>query len=608
MRAILKIKLSVMIIIIALNSSFAQNGWVIQSPPVTQNLRDVYFITSKIGFAVGDSGLIIKSTNGGKNWISQNSGTLANLNSIQFLNLGTGYTAGTNGIILYTLDSGLTWQQLNLNTTRNLNAVHFLSSNEGFVVGDSILLSTFNGGQEWEIKYLINSLLSICFPDAAVGYALLNQGGMYKTSDGGFNWKFSSITGINSPTDVYFTGVLTGYITGAGPNNIIKTSDGGINWTAVHSGANRLNSLTFVGGKGYAAGVNGHIYKTTNGGMVWSSQYTGTSKLINSICFIDTLFGFAVGENGLVLTTKTGGDLLTHKVITGEVRYAETNSLVNNGYVKAVKYSYNTNDIITIDSAQIDQNGKYIIKVPFGDSTDIMAYQDDEQMDYVPTYYPSTINWQDAHVVVPTENRSNVNIYVYKADTNFINSGYIAGKIFKSIYRLESNVLPKSVIYVKHNNKYIGAAFADTSGYYKINLPAGNFKVYVNRLGFSSDSSNISINPPGGNLESINFYLQKVTSGINPPTVTRLYYYLGQNYPNPFNPVTLIQYVLGSTSSVKLTVYDISGKKIKELENSEKSPGTHVIEFDGKSLPSGVYFYKIETEFFTATKSMVLIK
>ncbi|MCA9406680.1 MAG: T9SS type A sorting domain-containing protein, partial [Candidatus Omnitrophica bacterium] len=177
-----------------------------------------------------------------------------------------------------------------------------------------------------------------------------------------------------------------------------------------------------------------------------------------------------------------------------------------------------------------------------------------------------------------------------------------------SIYRLESNILPKSVIYVKQNDKFIGSAFADTNGYYKIVLPAGNFKVYVNRLGYSSDSSNITINPPGGNLDSVNFYLQKVTSGINPPVVTRVYYYLGQNYPNPFNPATIIQYVLGSTTLVRLTVYDISGRKIKELENTEKGPGTHTVEFDGKNLPSGVYFYKIETENYSATKSMVLIK
>ena len=608
MRAILKIKLTVILIVIALNSSMAQNGWIIQSPPTTQNLKDVFFITNKTGFAVGDSGLILKTTNGGNLWTSQSSGTIADLNSIQFLNLGTGYTAGTNGVFLYTLDSGITWQQLNLNTTRNLNAVHFLSSNEGFIVGDSILLSTFNGGQEWETKNLINSLLSICFPDAAVGYALLNQGGMYKTSDGGYIWKYYTVPGINSPKDVYFTGVSTGYITGASPNNIIKTSDGGINWTSVHSGANRLNSVTFIGNKGFTAGENGTVYKTTDEGLIWSSQFTGTTKQINSIYFVDSLYGFAVGDNGLVLATKTGGDLLTHKVITGEVRYFENNSLVTNGYVKAVKYSYNTTDVVTIDSAQIDQNGKYIIKVPFGDSTDIMAYQDDEQMDYVPTYYPSTTKWQDAHIVVPMENRSNVNIFVYKSDTNFTPSGYLAGKIYKSIYRLESNILPKSVIYVKHNDKFIGSAFADTNGHYKIELPAGNFKVYVNRLGYSSDSSNITINPPGGNLDSANFYLQKITSGINPPVVTRVYYYLGQNYPNPFNPATIIQYVLGSSTLVKLTVYDISGKKIKELENSEKGPGTHSVEFDGRNLPSGVYFYKIVTDNYSATKSMVLIK
>lgn len=83
---------------------------------------------------------------------------------------------------------------------------------------------------------------------------------------------------------------------------------------------------------------------------------------------------------------------------------------------------------------------------------------------------------------------------------------------------------------------------------------------------------------------------------------------LKQNYPNPFNPMTKIKFDLPSSLNTKITVYDILGKEVKTLINGKLNPGAHEVDFDGSNLPSGVYFYKLETESFTETKKMVLIK
>src|SRR5690606_25585604 len=83
---------------------------------------------------------------------------------------------------------------------------------------------------------------------------------------------------------------------------------------------------------------------------------------------------------------------------------------------------------------------------------------------------------------------------------------------------------------------------------------------------------------------------------------------LHQNYPNPFNPVTNIVYDIKIKSEVKLTIYDISGKQINRLVNQTQQPGTYKYTFDGSGLPSGIYLYRLQTESFTETKKMTLVK
>jgi hypothetical protein len=93
-------------------------------------------------------------------------------------------------------------------------------------------------------------------------------------------------------------------------------------------------------------------------------------------------------------------------------------------------------------------------------------------------------------------------------------------------------------------------------------------------------------------------------------------YVLLQNYPNPFNPGTTIRYtvsfvgvaIFASTTIVVLKVYDVLGNEIATLVNEEKPAGTYEIEWDAIGLPSGVYFYQLQTEGFLETKKMILLK
>jgi len=85
-------------------------------------------------------------------------------------------------------------------------------------------------------------------------------------------------------------------------------------------------------------------------------------------------------------------------------------------------------------------------------------------------------------------------------------------------------------------------------------------------------------------------------------------YGLLQNYPNPFNPSTKIVFSIPRKAYVRLIVYDIQGKEITKLEDSDLNAGMYELVFDGLGLPSGVYFYRLDAGAYTNTKKMVLLK
>jgi hypothetical protein len=96
-------------------------------------------------------------------------------------------------------------------------------------------------------------------------------------------------------------------------------------------------------------------------------------------------------------------------------------------------------------------------------------------------------------------------------------------------------------------------------------------------------------------------------------------YILSQNYPNPFNPATTISYTIPKMGSVTLKVYNLIGVEVAVLVDEDQAPGDYQVEFitgDGsafdngnyQNLPSGIYFYRLESGDYSRTMKMNLIK
>ncbi len=97
-------------------------------------------------------------------------------------------------------------------------------------------------------------------------------------------------------------------------------------------------------------------------------------------------------------------------------------------------------------------------------------------------------------------------------------------------------------------------------------------------------------------------------SGIETTTTIPESFSLAQNYPNPFNPTTTITYSVPQAGKIKLAVYNLLGQEAAVLVNGEVSAGMHQAEFNAKSLPSGTYFYKLQSENSVSIKKMLLLK
>jgi hypothetical protein len=106
-----------------------------------------------------------------------------------------------------------------------------------------------------------------------------------------------------------------------------------------------------------------------------------------------------------------------------------------------------------------------------------------------------------------------------------------------------------------------------------------------------------------------------VTSVESIEDIIPIEFRLDQNYPNPFNPVTVIQYSIPNKSHITIKVFDILGNEIMTLINEEKEAGFHEINFNGRTIVSGMYIYRLiatpdggQAGKYVSTKKMLLIK
>lgn len=256
-----------------------------------------------------------ETTDAGAAWTQRNISFSGSLTGVYFNNSSVGWAVGTNGAVLSTSDGGINWNIAK--SPHNMNSVHFKDINNGWAVGtDGTILNTSNGGNSWLIQSgrgTANNLVTQHFFNSQIGWVAGANGKMLKTTDGGEFWfelnpKTSGL--INS---IFFVDDQKGFAVDDWSSSIRTTTNGGDTWNSFNSQSNDypFESIYFVDPQnGWIVGKRGAILKTSTGSTSytgWSKQNSNTKKNLNSVHFADQLNGWAVGDSAIIIHTNDGG-------------------------------------------------------------------------------------------------------------------------------------------------------------------------------------------------------------------------------------------------------------------------------------------------------------
>ncbi len=168
------------------------------------------------------------------------------------------------------------------------------------------------------------------------------------------------------------------------------------------------------------------------------------------------------------------------------------------------------------------------------------------------------------------------------SDTNYIGQNHIYWNSNSGIFYDLYNNTPDSI---KAENNFWGTGIIDSIEAHIFHKPD---------------------NPALGFVDYLPVYipLQISQTGSQLPGKFKLY----DAYPNPFNPVTTIRFDITNNSDVKLFVYDITGKQTALLVDQNLNPGKYSVNLNASNLASGIYFYRLQTNEFSAAKKLILVK
>ncbi len=388
----------ILLFVIFSGAASGQSSWFWQQPlPTGNSLKDVKFVDHQTGYAVGDVGTIVKSTNGGFNWFTLNNPKKSQLwgidfapgnanvlvavgdsglilrssnagdswsviqfqagviyEDVDFVNSTTGFVVGSGGRIFKTTNAGANWFQQTSPTGASFLCVNFFDENFGAIGGTTRLLLTTNGGSTWVVQNLtffpFDQVSGIAAIDTNTVIGVVNNtnGTMYKTTNRGENWLIQSLNiptldgGVDAVRDISFSGNKYGIIA-CDYGTLLRTSNSGVNWIRDTTYLNYFQRSSSIGifwatdmidtNTAYVSGGGANVFRSTNSGENWTILNGGYFDL-HGTHFINASTGWAVGEEGTLQKTTNGGTNWSfYPQITREVLWDVMFPSANTGYI-----------------------------------------------------------------------------------------------------------------------------------------------------------------------------------------------------------------------------------------------------------------------------------
>lgn len=620
-----------------IKSTDGGNTWAQMPLPAlgtTTDFRGIYFPTSGsslTGFVVGHRNRILKTTDGGASWSAVlNGGTTNQLWSIHFNSQGIGLASGAAGALYRSTDMGSTWAPVSgINTSVIYYNVRFSSDNVAYLAGGSgYLYKSTDAGATWQPlnrRFTSSRLKDISFySDNLTGWVVGASGYVAKSTDGGYS--FTPLTSgstlelnevsVPTPDRVYiaayeskvvrstdggatFSELLTGLPTStqllaidfvtpligftAGTNGAVaKTTDGGNTWqnVSIPGSTSLLWDMDFVDPDfGWVAGTGEKIYGTTDGGLTWTEQLSNGGLGTYGISFANKFIGVAGGTGGNTFYTTNGGlnwfpaETPPDQTVWG-IHIVESPAGTFAMAACASGYAYISTDggkiwteeprytISTFDDVWMTDAAHAWIS---GNSGIVLGYYEPSNIPVELTSFIASVSGFDVTLQWSTETEQNSR--EFRVERSFNKSGWVtAGRLAGA----GSSAEPVSYIYTDKN------------------LEPGSYRYRLVQTDFDGS--------------------EKVYQLEEELTVTVTDYALEQNYPNPFNPATVITFSLPASGHVNLSVYDITGRKIKDLVNQVMTSGRHSVAFSGEGLSTGVYLIRMQAGEYTSIIKATLLK
>jgi len=181
---------------VILKTSDGGKTWSEQVRGPEYPVASISVVDSQNAYMCGSGGIAFGTTDGGGQWTQQDTQVAWDIADIAFVNAMTGWAVGWTGLAIRTNDGGATWTRLTTYTSYDLNGVYFVNDKKGWAVGNyGIILTTDDGGDTWHTQrcYSYSNLNEVYFADASRGWIVGDSGTIFVTADGGKTWDALSL-------------------------------------------------------------------------------------------------------------------------------------------------------------------------------------------------------------------------------------------------------------------------------------------------------------------------------------------------------------------------------------------------------------------------------
>jgi len=578
---------------------------------------------------VGVRGGVFRSSDGGMTWVAYNKGlTNSNVLSLVASPSGALYAGTERGVFFsHREDFGEEWFAMSNGLTDTI-VTSLAVSGTNLFAGTSIggVFASTDSGATWAAisSGLTNASITSLAMTGTDMFAGTNQAGVFRSTDNGSNWiavNSGLPDAVVSQLAVCGTNIFVGtsayLFSPSEPCGVFLSTNNGTTWTKVGLPILTVNDLA-VSGANLFAGTHRGVFLSTNDGGSWLESNNGLAGTdIVSLVVSGTKVFAGVCNNGVFVTTNNGAswrELLSAEVwslaVIGTNVFAGTTSGVlrstNNGLswgAQSAPFS-SFSEVVTIGSilfAGTNEGGVFL----------------------------STNDGKSWTAV--NNGLTNTGVLALAVSGTTLFAGTAGGGVFRSTNNGTSWAAVNTGLPIDESDDSVDVTcfavsgtniFAATNTHGDWFEGEGVFLSTDNGTHWSAVNSGlsspdvVSITNSGTNLFAGTTApgvwcrpLSEVITSVNPPTSELpREFLLRQNYPNPFNPSTTIRYELPHSSRVTLKVHNTLGQEVATLVNETKAAGMYTVEFDARSLASGVYFYKLQARDFISTKKMLVVK